>query len=65
MVKSGADVKRELWQRGSTLKEWAKEHGYAYDLVSRVVRGTHRASYGKGYEIAVKLGMKKPGQEAV
>lgn len=58
MEKSGIEVKRDLWARGMTLKQWAEENGYAYDLVSRVVRGTHRATYGKGYEVAVKLGMR-------
>jgi gp16 family phage-associated protein len=63
MVKTGIEVKRDLWRQDMTLKQWAKENGYAYDLVSRVVRGTHRATYGKGYEVAVKLGMKAPGKE--
>lgn len=63
MAKSGIDVKRDLWRQGKTLKQWALENGYAYDLVSRVVRGTHRATYGKGYEVAVKLGMRTSDQE--
>lgn len=60
---SGIEVKRALWAQGTTLKKWAAENGYSYDLVSRVVRGTHRATYGKGYEIAVKLGMKPEPRE--
>lgn len=58
MTMSGMDVKRKLWSEGSSLKKWAAEHGYNYEAVSRIVSGRHRGNYGKGYEIAVALGMK-------
>lgn len=61
---NGEQVKRKLWREGSTLKAWAKENGYTERLVSDVVRGVNRATYGKGYEIAVKLGMKSDKREA-
>lgn len=54
-----AEVKTQLQERGVTLKDWALGNGYAYDTVSCVVRGVHRASYGVGHRIAVQLGMKK------
>ncbi|MES1977529.1 MAG: DNA-binding protein [Pseudomonadota bacterium] len=56
---SAAEVKTQLQERGVTLKDWAEGNGYAYDTVSCVVRGVHRASYGVGHRIAVQLGMKK------
>ena len=56
---SAAEVKTQLQERGVTLKGWAEGNGYAYDTVSCVVRGVHRASYGVGHRIAVQLGMKK------
>lgn len=55
---SAAEVKTQLMERGVTLKDWAKGNGYAYDTVSCVVRGVHRATYGVGHRIAVQLGMK-------
>jgi gp16 family phage-associated protein len=61
---NGQQVKRKLWSQGSTLARWAQENGYTARLVSDVVRGVNRATYGKGYEIAVKLGMKSEEQEA-
>lgn len=56
---NGQQVKRKLWREGSTLKKWAQENGYSPRLVSDVVRGVNRGTYGKGHEIAVKLGMAK------
>jgi gp16 family phage-associated protein len=60
---TGQEVKRKLWSQGSNLKEWALANGYSPRLVSDVVRGVNRANYGKGYEIAVKLGIKQRGDE--
>ncbi len=56
---SAAEVKTQLMERGITLKDWALGNGYAYDTVSCVVRGVHRATYGVGHRIAVQLGMKE------
>lgn len=52
-------VKTRLREQGTTLKDWAKKHGYPYQTVSHVVRGINRGSYGMGYRIAVALGMKR------
>ncbi|MBU9260527.1 DNA-binding protein [Burkholderia multivorans] len=60
---TGEAVKRKLREQGKTIKEWAEEHGYDYVLVSRVIRGVQKANYGKGHDVAVALGMKKPGGE--
>ncbi len=56
---SAAEVKTQLMERGITLKDWALGNGYAYDTVSCVVRGVHRATYGVGHRIAMQLGMKE------
>lgn len=56
---TGEEVKTRLRERdGLTLKAWAKKRGYPYHLVSNVVRGVNRATFGTGYRIAVELGMK-------
>ncbi|TPQ28965.1 DNA-binding protein [Methylomonas koyamae] len=44
-----------LRKRGSTLKQWAKDQGYGYRNASNVIRGTSRAHFGQGREIAEKL----------
>ncbi|MCQ8116123.1 hypothetical protein [Methylomonas rosea] len=44
-----------LRKRGSTLKKWAKDEGYGYRNASNVIRGTSRAHFGEGREIAEKL----------
>lgn len=52
-------VKHWLWtEKETTLKAWAKLNGYSYHNVSAVMSGRNRATFGMGYEIAVKLGMK-------
>lgn len=61
---TGSEVKHKLWSEGKTLKIWAQENGYKYRTVSAVVCGQSRATYGLGYEIAVKLGMKNNEQAA-
>ncbi|MGG5965250.1 DNA-binding protein [Salmonella enterica] len=51
-------VKSLLRQQGKTITEWANEHGYTRNDVYRVLNGQIKANYGKGHEIAVKLGLK-------
>ncbi|EBV0925933.1 DNA-binding protein [Salmonella enterica] len=51
-------VKHRLRQQGKTITEWAAEHGYSRGDVYRVLNGQAKANYGKGHEIAVKLGLK-------
>lgn len=55
---SGEEVKTRMREQGTSLKEWARKHGYSYDTVSCVVRGINRATYGQGHRIALALGMK-------
>jgi len=44
-----------LHQRGTNLTKWAKSEGYGYRNASNVLRGTSRAHFGQGKEIADKL----------
>lgn len=54
-------VKDKFKQQGLTFTAWAKQHGYRVNDVYRVLNGQVKANYGKGHEIAVKLGLKKMG----
>jgi len=58
-------VKERFRQRGKTFTAWAEENGYTRNEVYRVLNGQAKANYGKAHEIAVKLGMKLPDEEAV
>ena len=51
-------VKQQFQARGETLTDWADRHGYDRNYVYRVLNGQNKALYGRGHEIAVKLGMK-------
>jgi gp16 family phage-associated protein len=54
-----AQIKRQMWANGMTLKRWAADNGYTYSTVSAVMSGKIKVkmNYGKGYEIAIKLGL--------
>lgn len=51
-------VKLGFRKRGTTIKAWAKENGYSSNRVYRILNGLDKCSWGKGHEIAVKLGLK-------
>lgn len=52
-------VKAKFQREGKTFTEWARENGYRLNHVYLVLNGGVKAKYGKGHEIAVKLGLKK------
>ena len=54
-----SQVKRQMWAKNTTLKQWAETHGYPYNTVSAVMTGKIKCkqNYGRGYEIATKLGL--------
>jgi gp16 family phage-associated protein len=54
-----AQIKRRLWANKTTLKQWAMDNDYAYSTVSAVMSGKIKVTmnYGKGFEIATKLGL--------
>jgi gp16 family phage-associated protein len=56
---TAAQIKRQLWLEGRTLKLWAAENGYAYGTVSAVMSGKIKVArnYGVGFDIARKLGL--------
>ena len=51
-------VKAKFKNKGKTIKEWAESHGYTAHEVYLVLNGQNKARWGKGHEIAVKLGLK-------
>ena len=59
MALTKEQLKEKFKQDGKTFTSWAKENGYSVQEVTRVINGFSKAQYGKGHEIAVKLGLKK------
>ncbi|WP_301668475.1 DNA-binding protein [Neisseria basseii] len=51
-------LKENFKKEGKTLASWARENGYQPREVYLVVGGQNKAKYGKGFEIARKLGLK-------
>jgi gp16 family phage-associated protein len=51
-------VKSKFKREGITVTQWAEQNGYGRHYVYLVLNGQVKALYGKGHEIAVKLGMK-------
>lgn len=57
-------IKERFRASGTTVTQWAEEHGYTRNSVYRVLNGIDKAHYGKAHEIAVALGMKASQQLA-
>lgn len=51
-------VKAKFKRDGITVTQWAQQNGYGRHYVYLVLNGQVKALYGRGHEIAVKLGMK-------
>lgn len=55
---SAEQIKQQFRKRGITFTDWAANHGFDRNDVYRVLNGQLKGNYGKGHDIAVKLGMK-------
>lgn len=51
-------LKENFAKEGKTLAQWARENGYSPRDVYLIVGGQRKGNYGKGFEIARKLGLK-------
>lgn len=52
------ELKENFAKNGQTLAQWAKENGFKPRDVYLVIGGQRKGNYGKGHEIAKKLGLK-------
>ncbi|HGH6620183.1 DNA-binding protein [Neisseria meningitidis] len=52
------ELKENFAKNGQTLAQWARENGFKPRDVYLVVGGQRKGNYGKGHEIAKKLGLK-------
>ncbi len=53
------EAKRQLQEKGVTLRQFAESHQFSYRTVSEVVRGVNKGLYGEGHKVAVAFGLKK------
>ncbi|STZ76083.1 phage-associated protein, BcepMu gp16 family [Bergeriella denitrificans] len=58
MALSVEKLKENFAKNGKTLAQWARENGYQPREVYLVIGGQNKAKYGRGFEIARKLGLK-------
>jgi gp16 family phage-associated protein len=58
-------LKAQFRSEGKTFSQWAKDNGYNPLDVYRVTNGLTKAKYGKGHEIAVKLGLKPDSDTSI
>lgn len=56
---SPEEFKQNLLTKGQTVSQWARDHGYTPRQASTVLNGQIKARYGRGHEIAVKMGIKE------
>lgn len=59
MAQTAAQIKENFRKQGKTQAQWASEHGYTPQEVTRVLNGQCKAVRGRGHEIAVRLGLKE------
>lgn len=63
-MKTAEQVKEDLKSRHGSVKAWALKNGYTPLEVSRVMCGVNKARFGRGREIALKLGLVEPEKAA-
>lgn len=63
MAKSIEEVKKEFFDKGITVKDWAKEHGFNPDIVYKIFHNNRVPIRGISHKIAVKLGIKDAPKE--
>jgi len=59
-LRTPAQARRWLDERGITLTAFAREHGLSRYAVNDVLKGRSKGRYGKAHAAAVALGMKPP-----
>lgn len=58
--KTPDQVKALLNAQGLTVKQWAIDNNYPVPEVYKIMSGERQGLYGRGYEIAAKLGLAEP-----
>lgn len=59
MPLTSEQLKIKFKREGRSFAQWARDNGYDYHDVIRVLNGFNKGQRGRGHAIAVKLGMKE------
>lgn len=57
-LRSREEVRDELFKKGVSIAEWARENGFKYGQVIDVLRSDRQCRRGNSHKIAVLLGIK-------
>lgn len=60
MSRTAQEAKQWVRNQDKTMTQWARENSYSLHEVQRVLSGESKCLYGRGREIAKKLGMQVP-----
>jgi len=63
-LRTPAQARRWLDERGITLTDFAREHGLSRYAVVDVLKGRSKGRYGQAYRAAVALGIRPPPKSA-
>lgn len=58
-IKTRSEVRDDFERTGTTIRAWAKKHGFNERIVYAVLNGGNKGNYGKAHEVAVLLGLKE------
>lgn len=58
-MKTIDEIKLDFDKSGMSIAEWARQHGYSYQSVQRVLNGQSKNKRGQSHDIAVALGLKE------
>lgn len=58
-IKTRSEVREDFRRTGTTIREWANNHGFNERIVYAVISGGNKGNYGKAHEVAVQLGIKE------
>ena len=58
-MKTIDEIKLDFDKSGMSIAEWARQHGYPYQSVQRVLNGQSKNKRGQSHDIAVALGLKE------
>jgi len=53
------EARNSFYVEGTSVTDWAREHGFPRQAVYAVLSGKSRCTRGRGHRIAVALGMKR------
>jgi gp16 family phage-associated protein len=53
------EARNRFYVEGTSVTDWAREHGFPRQAVYSVLSGKSRCTRGRGHRIAVALGMKR------